>query len=606
MVFDFPKDEFNTKLIQNYMSTNNFDELVTYTFDHLSNISDEQKYTSLEFILEVIKKGIILPQKYLEKIKSFLDSYDENLQYISLEIYSLLIQKNASQFIGEIPFCIKKLGDFENNVRSIFIDLCINYYPIAEKNQNAIINGLKKKLTDPIWKHRIKVIEFFHKLILKNSQLFIIDKDDFLVLLNENDLDVIAEGMDFLYSLILNTFSPEDFLKLIKKIPTYEWIAQDKILWLVGKIGVQNIQFINNSIPEIVKLIDSINNNLSVKSVQIINEIMDIHPNVFDKPLFKALKSGKFENLDEIETIFATSIIKLGASRFTQLYNQITPNFPEITKNFSNALQKVWLKNKHIVKYIFSSLPINVLLQADQYEFFKLETFIRDLNIYEISHLCYQNLIQIDSIGKEGSDILKEELIRFLIELCPELEHKKICEWIKKNLKNNVVKFEEICNHFNLSKDQLKLILQNLIENDQLEAIIQDDIIKIAKIDDPLENYFDLNVQKKWKIWSDNETSILNIKLSVRIKNILNEKLTDVKVIIVNDSKIFELNNQIINGSLVYPVIPSTEYKEISWIFQKKPNMVLESHIITLNLVVFYCKGLKVFSWSKKLDVLVL
>ena len=59
------------------------------------------------------------------------------------------------------------------------------------------------------------------------------------VILDEKDIDVIREGTDFLLKVYMKTYSVEDLQNLIKTIPIRDWIAQEKIFFLITHLGIK-------------------------------------------------------------------------------------------------------------------------------------------------------------------------------------------------------------------------------------------------------------------------------------------------------------------------------------------------------------------------------
>jgi len=576
---------------------------------YLSSIKEDNRPSFpliLNSIRELISQDVSINIEQLNLIKPLIDDFDEQVQELAIELYSKVLQQFPEFFSSEVEFCVEKLSNFEPSIRDLFIDNLIQMLPSQPDKTPLIIKALLERLNDDSWKIRLKIVDFFNNLIKSNIVMIRPYKTDFLKILDEKDLDVSREGMELLLGLIEKTFTPEDVNLLVFSIPGRDWLAQEKILWLIGKLGGKSKELIEDIVPSLVNLLDFEEYLVQQKATDVIAEIMEYYPDLFDKTFFTYIEQEQIENINEIERLLTGSIHKFGYIRFLHLFNTLSPDSPHVFHTFTNSFKNLTLIDPKFGESLLLNLIDEFLDQFTQSYFDKIVHFLKHVSQYSLYLTCYTDLINSKPLPDSESENRRQDLIDFLLKKMPELGYEQMGEWISQRIKDEPIALNELCQKYSMSRDQLIKILENLINKGLLDAVFTNDNVQKPELEDRGEQRTDIAFLKRWLVQQDSDTNVPIINFEVKISNCTDQPLTQINLFLIFPRGVFLLSKNEMKGSKTIQNLAPAEEAVMSWTFLKKSDLFTQVSATIMKLVITYQKGGKVSSMTKKIDVLVL
>ncbi|MFX1258228.1 MAG: hypothetical protein ACFFAN_10235 [Promethearchaeota archaeon] len=559
----------------------------------------------LEGIKEIQENGFNLSIEYLKKLKPLIDSYDENIQEMAIYLYSNSIVKNKNLIKSEIKFIISKLNDFEPLVKETFIDILIEiFFEFSEEYQIDLLEALINSLKDEIWTIRIKIVEFLNKIVLKIPDAIRKFDKELEILYEEKDVDVIREVLDFLLRLFIETYTNNDIKNLIKSIPDRDWIAQEKILFLIGKLGIKKKELIEPIKKDLLFLLDYDDYLVNKFMINIINEIIEYHPAFFDDIIFSLIKNEDLDNLEAIEDILKYSILKHGFKRFYDVFKKVSLLDYQIFDIVNNVIRKIYDIDLKLMKSIFSELLTTILNNLNQFNYLKLRMILFPNPHYDIYSTCYKILKSKGPLQDDNEEYRRDKLIKLLHDIMPELGYMTMNIWLDLQLKQGQVKLKELCDKFHLTKSKLMEILKILLKRKMLKAIINNDIIEPIKDTKDLED--DLLFLKKWKITRSLKTYDYEIQLLVKIKNTSKVLISDLSVTIDYPQNLFIKPQYINNDQYIPPKLKPNQDFILTWKFHKYYKERVYPLTSSMKIIIIYQKEEIVYSKVKKLDILLI
>ncbi len=164
----------------------------------------------IERIKKLMETDVLLTLEQNESIKSLIDSDNEEIEELSIEIYLSNLKRNQDLINSEIDYCIKKSHDVEELIRDHFLDFIIEIFPLHPDFQYSIIEALITDLNDKSWNNRLKIIDFLNKSLSTFQSVLKEHHQDIEIIFDEKDLDVVREVQEFLYNFILSSYTPTE------------------------------------------------------------------------------------------------------------------------------------------------------------------------------------------------------------------------------------------------------------------------------------------------------------------------------------------------------------------------------------------------------------
>jgi hypothetical protein len=558
----------------------------------------------LEGIIEIQKTGYNLTKWQLQKIKPLLDSYDDYVLELTIDIYTNTIIKDMSLIDDEIDLILSRITDFEPIARDKFVDFLIVIFSKSSKYEKKIVKGLISCLSDELWKIRKKVVIFLNNLVSERPHLLKEFDKELEVLFNDTDIDVIKESLDFLLRLFIETYSIEDIKYLIKTLPERDWFAQEKILFLIGKVGYVKKELIKPVLKDLILLLDHDDFLINKTISKIIEEIMEHNVDLFDDAFFSFIRNDEIDNLDAIEQLIQFSIIKYGFNRFVSLFKLITPLDESLIITFNNVIRKLYDDHPKFVESLFSQLLEEILKDLNISSYTKLRMLLKPNPQYSIYLICYNALNKKEVKSNPELEELRQELVSFLYESIPELSFQNLKIWLDSKLNNGSVTFDEICDKFHIHKYQLLEILKTLLKSKMLEIVIFNDTLDLLKNAPTLEN--DLFFLKMWKFIPNSEKLEDFLLLSVQIRNVSSEKIKDLEIFLDFPEDIFIRFDNKDKDNKIPEILERNQRFMLNWLFQKRIDKIITLKSSSINLIAIYQKQGKTYSMRKKLDILLI
>lgn len=594
-------------LIEQKVRNNQLSEAVE---DYVKLINDENE-PRLPFIMKslysVLNHGVGLNIEQINIIKPYIDSFDEDIQENAIDVYLKGLSNNPDLLLIEIDFILTKLNEFEPVIRTKILEFFITLFPwkFNLDLQNKIMVAIYNRTEDTHWEIRLKVIEFFEKLIQENPDLLLPFKDNVKNLLAEPDLDVSREIMDFLYHYILKTYTKQDMTELFNTIYNKDWIIQEKILRIVSKIGSYDQNLILDILEGLIKLLDYNDVYLQREASLTIESLMNLYPELFDEILFSYYLQEKIENLNEIEVLLAKSVIEHEYPRFQQIYMRFTPVIQSSINLIVNILKYINNISPKIAENIFAALLDDFFKIISHEETYKLKALLEKIPHFNLYSICYEKLFKKEPFKEKEKELDRLDLISLLLSKIPELSYVEMKNWLKQQLEVKDVELNMICEKFNIKHDQVIEILQNLNKKGLFEGLIYDDKIHKTSIDKILEYKPDLFFYKKWDI-NPQPNNQYNIKLMINIKNITETSLKNINLILNYPEHILKIIGNEYSNIFSFKELATNSSETIIWTFRKNDNKIQEPQQSTVNLNIFYLKNQRLFNMVKKLDILIL
>lgn len=594
-------------LIEQKIRNNQFIEAIE---DYINLVNDDNE-PRLPFILKsifsVLNRGIGLTTQQINIIKPYIDSFDEDTQEHAIDVYLKGLSNNLDLISIEIDFIIDKLKESEPLIRMKILDYFIGLFPwkFNTELQTKIMAAIYKRTEDTHWEIRLKVIEFFQKVVQDNKELLLPFKNNVKNLLSEPDLDVSREIMDFLYNYILKTFNRQDMAELFNDIYNKDWIVQEKILRIVAKIGTFDKNLIMDILEDLIKLLDYNDIYLQKEASLTIETLMNLYPELFDAFLFGCYNEGKIENLNEIEVLLAKSVIIYEFPRFQQIYMKFSPIIESSIHLTVNIIKYINSLSPKIAENIISYLLDELFINASHEYFFKLKVLLERIPYYNLYSICYDKLIKRVPFKEKDKELDRVDLINLLLTKIPELSYTELSNWLKQQLEVKDVDINLISERFNIKHEQVIEILQNLNKKGLFDGLIYDDVIHKPTVENILEYKPDLFFYKKWEI-SQQINNQSCIKLMINIKNIVNIPLNNIYLILnYPDNFLKIIGNEYSCFYSIKELKPNSS-EIIVWKFKKNENKLHEPQQSTVKLNIFYIKNQKLFNMTKLMDILIL
>ena len=520
------------------------------------------------------------------------------------KIYTNSIIKSTNLIKNETEDIISKVNSFEPSIREKIISFLIDIFSEMTKYEKQLLTGLINCLNNDLWDVRKKIIEFLSDIFIDRPRLISEFEKDLQILLEEKDIDVIKEGLDFLLKLYMKTYSVENLQDLVKSIPIRNWISQEKIFFLITQLGIKRKELIIPIAQDLVILLDH-DDYLVYKSMKrCIRDIMDYHEDIFDDTFLLFIEDDAIENLEAIEDLIAYSILKNGFNKFFRLFRDISENVKAHVRILNNIFKKIYKMEQPLAESLMSQLVNEVLKNLSDSNFIKLKMCLEQNHDYSISYIAHDILNNTGQLFNPEEENRRKELIEFLQDKIPELRFQQLKSWLDYRLQQGSVSIDELCKNFHIQKNQFIDILKRLVEEGFLNAVVKDDMIK------PKESInvsrFDIEFYKKWKVIQTPQDNEYKIHLSVQIKNISGKQLSNIKIIkdYPKNLLIEEINEK---KELDIPdVIAPNDQLVFTWWFKKYYEK--ESNPISSNIkvIIIYQKDGNLFTIKKKLDILLL
>ncbi len=576
---------------------------------YFAAINDENA-RALPFILNEIRglltKNVLFSTEKLEVIKSLISSIEEDVQELSIDIYTKAIKKTPALILKEIDFCKEKISDFENIIRIKFIDFLIDLFPLqSDPNiKTTIIKILLGRLNDNVWKNRLKLMEFLNQQLKNNLEFLRSFKVELLKILEEKDLDVANEGFDFLFHLINATFTPDDLFRLIEIIRGMDWFAQEKTLSLIGKLGLVKNELNKDALERLVFLLDAEDHLLQQKSFETIREIMTVHPEFFNDILILMIRDEKIEDIGAIERLLKCSVEIGGYNRFLELFQKFDLNQKILKHSFYNIIKSLVNEKPALMEAIFRNLTNDILKKPDPEIFAKYMDCLNSTRNYDIYLICYNLLTEQGPFPDLKNEEQRVNSLQFMLNAVPELGLLNLSTWLKEQLKNGSVSIDELCQKFSMKRDSAMKVLKKILKKGLVEAILVDD-----KLELPLEELTgpkeDLLLQKHWQVHQVPEEKTAEITFFIKLTNILKIPLSNFNIFLVYPQDTLVMTKKS-KSTQTKKIIPAGESLIVAWTFHRKGIEKGDARASFVKLVVIYLKEGRVSSLSKKMDVLLL
>jgi hypothetical protein len=593
-------------LIRRSLKEKDFDLGLDHLFDVILTQFDNELVMILDGILEFVQAGALLQKRHLNAIREYFDLYGENVQQSAIDVYLEFLKRNPEMLKNELNFCIKNSQSFDPIIRERIIDFFIDDFPLLKTDyQEEIVDALMACLQDSMWRIRIKLVSFFKMLLECQSQILLPRKKDFLIMFYESDLDVLAENMDFLYDLIEKLFDHDDLVNIFNSISKLEWIAQEHILWIIGRLGRNHHQFIAYFIPDLIKLLDHIDPLLQKCVMNTIVEILDVQPALFDDAFFTALKDESIENIDAIEHLILESILQTGEKRFLQLFIQYADWGEGVIRSITNVIKRL---DKIDFKLAEASMKdITRLVRQDFPIYTKAYiAFLSKIPYYNLFLIAYK-MLQEDIFAYEYEfEHFRQQIVDFLLKHMPELGYYNLASWLQKQMKNGAVAVQDVCEKFNFTLEKLTQILQDLLLKGVFEAqIIDNMILPPIQQEEFTSSQGELTYLKKWEIRSNEFSNRPDVYFYIKIENNTTDKIEQLNAIMVNPADIIVEEDQLSSTIQFRDELLPKANTTMVWKFQKREDLH-SAKASYIKLVFMYQRKGVLNSTTKKIDLFAL
>lgn len=593
--------ENDLKKIKDDMNEGNFNQAL----GALIAIANGDNFSSLpeilEGIIEIQKKGFNLTEQQIQNLKALLKTYDENVQELTLTIITTNLKNKVYSLNKEIESFITDYKIIEPPVRIKFINFLIDHFYEYYDNEKELVHNLILCLGDEIWDIRKKVIEFLNDIFLDRPNFIKIFDKDLEILYNEKDIDVKREGLDLLLRIFLKTYEVEDVKKLVESIPKRSWIAQEKIIMLICKIGIEKPNLIQPIAKELISLLDYYD-YLIVNAVNnAIEGIMDYHNNIFDDLFYSFIETGEIENLETIENLLRTSVIKNGYKRFFEIFNRISIDSKPLIKVLINLIKKLNTFNPKLIETILSQ-SIPEILKDNNNNYNKFKLILEPNPLYNIYAACFQTLNNLNVIENSQIKTRKLEMLEFLRKKIPELGFLKIKNWLEIKLREGPVSIDEVSNRFQIEKPILINFLNKFKESDNSNIVLSENVITLKLNDSELNK--DLLFLKQWKVNQDPKIDKYEITLYIQIKNISGKDIKNFNIDIEYPKEFFNYEEK--NQETPPKILLNDENLILTYTFQKRNEIKNVSYTNSITVIVSYIKEDKRIFFEKKLDLLLI
>jgi len=608
-------NELNT--IEILIKEKKIKEAINRLFNLVSTQNEQFLLDVLIKLDQIITSKTVLDDNQIEIIKSLIDHYDENVHSYSLKIFIKCIKDNNYRLKQNFEFCIDKLNSLEYDTRFSFIELFVIKYPwdFNEDKKRQLFSILVDKLKDNIWEIKLMVIQFLKKVLDTEPEYLKQFDEKIMILLDEQDVDIIRECLEFLFYYIISLYSDKDVGNLFNYIYEEKWRIQEKVIWLLGKIGIKNKNFVLSNIDKYIKLLEHENFYVRNEGLKILCEIINFYPDIFDENLIKRVLEDSIDNINAIEILFKKSIEFHGFERFLQLFNYLSPIKNSLSSLICNSIRKLYEEDPEFVEFNYENLILHIFKQLNEEDFIKLKYLIESIVNYNIYFKIY-NLI-LYSIKNESNketknnkeelfkSKYKNEILELLLNKIPGLGNLNIGKWLEKELAKAPIDINNLCKIFSMSKNQAINVLKEIKSKGILNFIIKNDMImKVEKeIAVESENEPDLHIEVKWEFLMDEKSNYPKFKLKSNIKNISNVRIDNINIITQYPEDVFKIDFQENKSIHKIDQLNPQELKFMELIF--RPNINNKKIGITsIILFLFYFKEEKISDLKKEIQIL--
>ncbi len=597
---------FDIEAIKTKMSVSDYSGALDL---YLTAINDENA-NELPLILNEIRglitRNVVFASEKLEIIKPLMTSIDEDVQELAIDIYTRVIKKTPALILKETAFCKEKISDFENIIRIKFIDFLIDLFPLQSDPaiKTTIIKILLGRLSDSLWKNRLRLMEFLNQQLKNELDLLRPFKVELLKILDEKDLDVANEGFDFLFHLIDATFTPDDLLRLIEIIRGMDWIAQEKTLSLIGQLGLVKSDLNKDALERLVLLLDAEEHLLQQKTFETIQEIMTVHPQFFNNALISTIRDEKIENIGAIERLLIISVEMGGYPRFLELFQKFDLNQKTLKHSFYNITKSLVNEKPALMEVLYRNLTNDIMKQPNPELFTKYIDCLNSTRNYDIYLICYNLLTEHGPFPDLINENLRSNCLQFMLNAVPELGFSNLSTWLKQQLKNGPITINELGQKFSMKRENVMKNLKKIIKLGLIDAIIIEDKIELP-IEEAAESKEDLLLQKRLQVHQLPEEKTADITFFIKLTNTLKIPLSNFNIFLVYPHDTLVMTKK--SKSTQYQKnLPPGESVILSWTFHRKGNEIHDARASFVKLMIIYIKNGKISSLSRKMDVLLL
>lgn len=597
---------FDIEAIKTKMSSGDFSGALDLYFAAINEENANAIPVILNEIRGLLTKNVLFSTEKLEVIKSLIGSIEEDVQELAIDIYTRAIKKTPSLILNEIEFCKEKITDFESAIRIKFIDFLIDLFPLQSSLEvkTTIIKILIGRLVDGLWKNRLKLMEFFNQQLNDNLNLLLPLKIEFLKILEEKDLDVANEGLDFLFRLLNATYTPDDIFRLVEIIPGMDWIAQEKILILIGQLGLVKTDLNKAALERLVALLDAEDHLLQQKTFDTIQEIMTVHPEFFNDIFISKIRDEGIENIGALEQLLKSSVEMGGYLRFFELFQKFDLTHKILKHSFYHITKSLVNEKPALMEVLFRNLTTDIVKNPNPELFAKLTECLKSTRNYDIYLTCYNLIKDIDPLPDSANEEQRQNCLQFMLSAVPELGFVNLNTWLKTQLKSGPVSINELCQKFSMKRDHIMNVLKKMIKKGLIEATITEDKIELPT-EELAEIQQDLLLQKRWQIQEDPADGVTNITFFIKIINTQKVPLSNFNIFLVypHDTLVMTKKSK---STQFQKIISPGESAIVSWTFHRKGSGDRDARASFVKLVIIYIKNGRISSLSRKMDVLLL
>ncbi|MHA1334811.1 MAG: hypothetical protein ACTSPW_03565 [Promethearchaeota archaeon] len=277
-------------------------------------------------------------------------------------------------------------------MREHFLDFLLDNYNNYSEYKEIILDGIIKRLKDELWDIRLKVIDFLNNILNDNLELIRKYDNELEVLLEEEDVDVNREGLNLLLKIYLKTYAYDDIKNLIELFYKKEWVAQEKILYLLKELIIHKKNLIKPFFKNIILLLDYENFLVNISLIKNLKEIIEYHPDIFDEIFFSLINNDEIDNIESLEDIIEHSIIKHGFPRFLQLFSKIDFSNNQLIRFFNNIIKKLLIKEEKLIISYFSQLIKELIYNLNENDYIKLRALLRANPHYNLYFTIFKTI----------------------------------------------------------------------------------------------------------------------------------------------------------------------------------------------------------------------
>ncbi|GAB4319867.1 MAG: hypothetical protein Kow0069_23530 [Promethearchaeota archaeon] len=395
------------------------------------------------------------PGDWLNKVKAFIDDYEEAVQLAAVRAYTKALESSDDLFVRELPECLERLRHFDHHVRAEFVDFLVANFSRDHHHSRKILGALVDRLgADDHWRIRLVLLDFFTRL-LKTEPAWVVPFKERLwaALLNENDLDLARGAQEFLYHLVVESWTAKEAKALAEQLPKLPWKAMEKVLWLVGKISSSRSELVQEVFGALMSLLDDDHHVVRRRARETIREALELNPGVFEPTLVHHV--GKtLENLADVEQLLKGSLKNVGFPILYLLFRKAQEDEVvfEVLVHSARGLEN---DQPLLLEKIFHDLLRHVLEapEPDPSDVAALKRTLKALPRSNLYLACYATIRSLRTTGEppateietsvqteaSNTDEAFDELECFIVEAMPDVleryeENVELVEAIRRDL----------------------------------------------------------------------------------------------------------------------------------------------------------------------------